>query len=149
MNEETRNILLVEDNPDHAELVQRNLLSHRLVGQIDHVADGEEALDYLLQRLDPRQAAASPAHWPHLILLDLRLPKIDGLEVLREIKRNPRLRHIPVVILTTSEAQTDIANAYHNYANSYLVKPVGYAEFAQLLDDLGDYWLGWNQQPEE
>ncbi len=84
---------------------------------------------------------------PHLNLLDLRLPKIDGVEVLREIKADDELRRIPVVVLTTSEAERDIARAYGNHANSYLVKPVDFDKFAQLMRDLGFYWLVWNQRP--
>ncbi|MBE7471688.1 MAG: response regulator [Anaerolineae bacterium] len=131
-------ILLVEDNPDHAELVRRSFQNHELANQIYHVADGEAALDYLLQQNFPR---------PHLILLDLRLPKIDGLEVLRQIKTNEELRRIPVVILTTSKAQGDLAGAYNNHVNSYLVKPVSFDKFTRLMDDLSHYWLGWNRQP--
>jgi CheY-like chemotaxis protein len=131
-------ILLVEDNPDHAELVRRSFQNQELTNQIYHVADGEAALDYLLQQNFPR---------PHLILLDLRLPKIDGLEVLRQIKTNEELRRIPVVILTTSKAQGDLAGAYNNHVNSYLVKPVSFDKFTRLMDDLSHYWLGWNRQP--
>jgi CheY-like chemotaxis protein len=141
-------ILLVEDNPDHAELVQRSFQNHRVANQIYHVSDGEAALDYLLRRVSP--AGANPQQdspRPHLILLDLRLPKIDGLEVLREVKTNEELRRIPVVVLTTSKAQRDLAGAYNNHVNSYLVKPVGFDEFTHLMDDLGYYWLGWNRQP--
>ncbi len=82
-----------------------------------------------------------------MILLDLRLPKIDGLEVLREIKTDQILRTIPVVILTTSEAEIDVARAYSHHANSYLVKPVNFDQFTRLMDDLGFYWLAWNRQP--
>lgn len=131
-------ILLVEDNPDHAELVRRSFQNQELANQIYHVADGEAALDYLLQQSFPR---------PHLILLDLRLPKIDGLEVLRQIKTDEELRRIPVVILTTSKAQGDLAGAYNNHANSYLVKPASFDKFTRLMDDLSHYWLGWNRQP--
>lgn len=131
-------ILLVEDNPDHAELVRRSFQNQELANQIYHVSDGEAALDYLLQQNFPR---------PHLILLDLRLPKIDGLEVLRQIKTNEELRRIPVVILTTSKAQGDLAGAYNNHVNSYLVKPVSFDKFTRLMDDLSHYWLGWNRQP--
>jgi CheY-like chemotaxis protein len=82
-----------------------------------------------------------------VILLDLRLPKIDGLEVLKEIKNDEELRRIPVVVLTTSEAESDLAQAYEHHANSYLVKPVDFGKFTQLMDDMGFYWLGWNRQP--
>jgi CheY-like chemotaxis protein len=138
-------ILLVEDNPAHAELVRRNLQGHPLLNKIFHVANGELALDYLFRRgayLDPAQ---SPR--PHLILLDLRLPRIDGLEVLKEIKTTAELKKTPVVILTTSAAEQDVIKAYEQYANSYLVKPVSYEKFTQLMNDLGFYWLGWNHPP--
>lgn len=148
MKKEPWIILLIEDNPDHAELVQRSFQNHQLTNQIYHVSDGEAALDYLARQVGPPNAGPQPhSPRPHLILLDLRLPKIDGLEVLREIKTNETLRTIPVVILTTSEAQGDLLGAYHNQVNSYLVKPVGFDEFTQLMDDLGQYWLGWNRQP--
>ena len=85
--------------------------------------------------------------WPDMILLDLRLPRIDGLEVLKEIKTDKELRCIPVVVLTTSEAESDIARAYDYYANSYLVKPMDFDKFTQLMQDLGFYWLVWNRLP--
>jgi len=145
MNGEPLGILLVEDNLDHSELIMRSFQDHRVVNKISHVADGEEALDYLLRRgkyADPRK---SPR--PHVILLDLRLPKVDGLEVLREIKMDEGLRHIPVVILTSSAAERDVAEAYEHHANSYLVKPVDFGKFTVLMSDLGFYWLGWNHYP--
>ena len=138
-------ILLVEDNPDHAELVVRSFQDHRVANQIHCVADGEAALDYLFRRGEYADAESSPR--PHVILLDLRLPRIDGLEVLQEIKTDEKLRCIPVVVLTTSEAEGDLARAYEHHANSYLVKPVDFGKFTQLMDDLGFYWLGWNRQP--
>lgn len=138
-------ILLAEDNAAHAELVTRSFARHRLANRIYHVADGEAALDYLWRRgiyTDPQQ---SPR--PHLILLDLHLPKINGLEVLKEIKTAAELQTIPVVILTTSEAEQDVKGAYEAHANSYLVKPVDFARFIQLMEELGFYWLGWNHYP--
>jgi CheY-like chemotaxis protein len=140
-------ILLVEDNPDHTELVMRSLEEHRIANTIQHVPDGEAALDYLLRRGQYSTPGKSPR--PHMILLDLRLPRIDGLEVLKEIKADEELRCIPVVILTTSEAEKDVAGAYKNHANSYLVKPVDFDKFSQLMDDMGFYWLAWNKRPEE
>jgi CheY-like chemotaxis protein len=83
----------------------------------------------------------------HVILLDLRLPRVDGLDVLKTIKEDEDLKTIPVVVLTTSEAEKDVARAYYNHANSYLVKPVGLEDFRKLMDDLGFYWLGWNTKP--
>jgi len=138
-------ILLVEDNPDHTELIVRSLQDHRVANRICHVADGEAALDYLFRRGEYQDPEKSPR--PHVILLDLRLPKVDGQEVLQAIKTNDRLRRIPVVIVTTSEAERDVAQAYDSHANSYLVKPVDFDKFTQLMDDLGFYWLGWNRHP--
>jgi CheY-like chemotaxis protein len=86
---------------------------------------------------------------PNLILLDLRLPKVDGLEVLRVIKSDPKLTTIPVVILTTSAAETDMVKAYEHHANSFLVKPVDFTQFSKLMDILGYYWVAWNQYPHE
>ena len=138
-------ILLVEDNENHTELIIRNLRNHRVANRIHHVADGEEALDYLLRRGAYADPAASPR--PHVVLLDLRLPKIDGLEVLKEIRTSDELARTPVVILTTSRAEQDVAQAYDYHANSYLVKPVDFESFTRLMDDLGFYWLGWNHYP--
>ncbi len=139
-------VMLVEDNPDHAELVMRTLADHRVANKILHVADGQSALDYLFRQEDYVDPEKSPR--PHVILLDLRLPRVDGLQVLKAIKESVELRVIPVVILTTSEAEKDVAWAYRHHANSYLVKPVGYAEFSKLMEDLGFYWLGWNMYPQ-
>jgi len=139
-------ILLVEDDPDHAELVIRSLEDNLVANRITHVWDGEAALDYLFRRAEYAEAEKSPR--PQLILLDLRLPKIDGLEVLTEIKADQVLRRIPVVILTTSEADTDIARVYDNHANSYLVKLVDFDKFRQLMWDLGFYWLVCNRHPQ-
>ena len=144
MHDEPPVILLVEDNFDHAELIMRSLEDHRVINQIHHVADGEAALNYLFRRdeyADPKQ---SPR--PHLVLLDLRLPKIDGLEVLKEVKTSETLRAIPVVILTSSSAQNDLARAYDYHANSYLVKPLDFVQFKGLMNDLGFYWLAWNRK---
>jgi CheY-like chemotaxis protein len=138
-------VMLVEDNADHAELVMRTLADHRVANTIRHIRDGQSALDYLFRRgafVDP---AASPR--PHVILLDLRLPRIDGLEVLKAVKESDALRSIPVVILTSSEAERDVARAYFHHANSYLVKPVGFEAFNKMMQDLGFYWLGWNTFP--
>jgi two-component system response regulator len=137
-------ILLIEDNLGHAELVKRGLREHELLNQIQHVPNGAAALDYLFQR--GQYAKPQQAPRPHLILLDLRLPRVDGLEVLRKIKTDDELHRIPVIVLTTSEAETDIARAYEYHANSYLVKPVNFDEFIQMIDDLGHYWLGWNRR---
>ena len=135
-------ILLVEDNPAHAELIIRSLEDHHVPNDIYHAYDGEVALDYLFRRGLFQNASENPL--PHVILLDIRMPKIDGLQVLREIKSSAKLKHIPVIILTTSEADSDVKMAYDNYANSYLVKPVDFDKFMKLMEELGFYWLKWN-----
>jgi len=138
-------ILLVEDNPDHAELVIRNMADFQVANNIIHVEDGEAALDYLHGR--GKYADRKQFPLPHLMLLDLRLPKIDGLEVLKEVKSSTNLRAMPVVILTTSDAERDMAMAYEYHANSYVTKPVNFSDFSKLLKDLGFYWLAWNKRP--
>lgn len=145
MNDAPVLVMLVEDNVDHAELVVRTLEEHNIANRVLHFLDGQSALDYLFRRGE--FAGSTQAQRPHVILLDLRLPRIDGMEVLKAIKEDAHLKMIPVVVLTTSEAEKDVARAYFNHANSYLVKPVGFEEFKQLMDDLGSYWLGWNTSP--
>ncbi len=138
-------VMLVEDNADHAELVIRTLEEHRIANQVRHFLDGQSALDYLFRRGEYAGPPNTPL--PHVILLDLRLPRVDGIDVLKTIKESDELKTIPVVILTTSEAEKDVARAYYNHVNSYLVKPVGFEEFRKMMDDLGFYWLGWNVNP--
>ncbi|MBI5570848.1 MAG: response regulator [Desulfomonile tiedjei] len=138
-------ILLVEDNEDHAEVVRRGLKCHGMSNDIRHVLDGSVALDYLLRRGEYEDPQKSPR--PHVILLDLRLPKVDGLEVLKEIKEHAELRRIPVVVLTSSQAESDVAVAYDHHVNSYLVKPLHFKQFTELLRDLASYWLEWNVNP--
>lgn len=142
MNGEPLKILLVEDNHDHAELVMRSFDRHRVANKIHHVADGEAALDFLFDTAEEKNNFI-----PNLILLDLRLPKIDGLQVLKEIKKSEAYHKIPVVVLTSSEAEKDVAQAYDYYANSYLVKPLDFHNFSSLMNELGFYWLGWNVKP--
>lgn len=139
-------VMLVEDNLDHAELVRRTLAEHRVANHIQHFTDGQSALDYLFRRDGYADPDDSPR--PHVILLDLRLPRVDGLEVLKTIKAADALRQIPVVVLTTSDAHSDVTSAYNYHANSYLVKPFGFDEFTHMLDELGFYWLRWNTQPQ-
>jgi CheY-like chemotaxis protein len=145
MNGEPIVILLAEDDPAHAEIVRRNMENSRIANHLEHVEDGQDALDYLYRRNGFSAADRSPR--PGLILLDLRMPKVDGLEVLKTIKSDPELTRIPVVILTTSAAELDIAKAYEHHANSYLVKPVDFSQFTELLETLGYYWLAWNKKP--
>jgi two-component system response regulator len=142
---EPLHILLVEDNEAHAELVIRGMRDQQVANRIHHVLDGEQALDYLFQRGAYADAEKNPR--PNFILLDLRLPRVDGLEVLRIIKSTPELLRIPVVILTSSDAESDIAKSYDYHANSYIVKPLDFRTFTSLMKDLGFYWLGWNAKP--
>ncbi len=135
-------ILLVEDNQDHAELVKRCFERHNIANQIYHVTDGEAAINYIWKNGDYADTKSFPR--PNVIFLDLRLPKIDGLEVLKMIKESEEYRKIPVVILTTSEADKDVAVAYEYYANSYLVKPFEFSIYTKMMDELGHYWLGYN-----
>ena len=141
----TLKVLFVEDNPAHAMLVLRSFEEHGINLDITHLSDGEAALDYLYRRGAWADPEKSPR--PDLMLLDLRLPKVEGLEVLREIKSNETLHRLPVVILSTSEADSDILRAYDLQANSYLVKPVDFEKFSQLMHDLGLYWSTWNKTP--
>jgi len=145
LNGEPLHILLVEDNEDHAELVIRGMRDQQVANTIHHVSDGEKALDYLFGRGAYADAGKNPR--PNLVLLDLRLPRVDGLEVLRTIKTTPELLRIPVVVLTSSDAESDIAQSYDYHANSYVVKPLDFKTFTNLMKDLGFYWLGWNAKP--
>jgi two-component system response regulator len=142
---EPLHILLVEDNEAHAELVIRGMRDQQMANTIHHVADGEQALDYLFGRGAFADPKLHPR--PNFVLLDLRLPRVDGLEVLRIIKTTPALLRIPVVILTSSDAESDIAKSYDYHANSYVVKPLDFKTFTKLMKDLGFYWLGWNAKP--
>lgn len=145
MTGEALTILLVEDNLDHAELVIRNMEDFKVANRIVHLEDGEAALDYLHRRGEYSDCTRFPL--PHLMLLDLRLPKVDGLQVLKEVKSSETLRALPVVVLTTSDAERDLAMAYEYHANSYLTKPVDFNDFSRLLGDMGFYWLAWNKRP--
>ena len=131
-------VLLIEDNADHAELVIRSL-GTAPIEKIIHLTDGETALDYLLRRKQYADPKSSPL--PHLILLDLRLPRIDGLEVLRTLKTSETLAHIPVVVLTTSQAEQDILRAYNLNANCYISKPVDLDQFMKVIKTIKEFWL--------
>ena len=145
MNPEPMLVLLVEDNEDHAELLKRTLREADHPIRIVHARDGEAALDFLgLSNLDAK-GPANPV--PGLVLLDLRLPRIDGLDVLRRIKEAKRLRPVPVIILTTSSARADIARAYASHANSYLAKPGSFDNFSRLMEAISRYWTVWNATP--
>jgi two-component system response regulator len=138
-------ILLVEDNPRDIELTTRALKKHNLANRLFVLEDGAEALDFLLCR--GKYAQREISQTPKLVLLDLKLPKVDGLEVLRAIKTDERIRQTPVVMLTSSREDPDIRAAYQLGANGYVVKPVDFAEFLEALGSLGFYWLLVNQTP--
>ena len=139
-------VLLIEDDLAHAEITIRNFMKKQTDNRIIHVADGQQALDYLLRKGKFVNPEISPR--PHLILLDLRLPKVDGLEVLRKIKSTEELRRIPIIILTTSEAEVDIVKAYSLNVNSYLVKPLDLEKFSNMIESFGFYWVSWNKYPQ-
>lgn len=138
-------ILLVEDNPDDVELTLHALRGENLSNLIQVVRDGEEALDFLFAR--GAFGARDLNRPPRLILLDLKLPKVDGLEVLREVKADPRTKPIPVVILTSSREERDMVESYQLGVNSYIQKPVDFKQFRETVKHLGLYWLVVNQPP--
>lgn len=146
MSNDSLVVLLVEDNPAHAEIIFRLMRNWCFACRIYHVSDGEEALDYLHRHGAYADSLQHPM--PHLVLLDLRLPKIDGLEVLKRIKSSEDLRMLPVVVLSSSQAEGDIAAVYRLNANSYLVKPMDYKQFVTLIETLGLYWLTLNRLPQ-
>jgi CheY-like chemotaxis protein len=145
MHFEPASILLVEDEEAHARLTERAIRKAGNANRIDVVTDGEQALDYLFNRGQYADRTKTPR--PGLILLDIKLPGIDGIEVLKQIKADPVLRKIPVIMLTTSERDEDIAGSYCHYANSYLTKPVGFKEFEEKIRQLDFYWLLINEPP--
>ncbi len=138
-------ILLVEDNPDDAELALHALKKENLANQIMLARDGEEALDFIFCR--GPHSGRNFNHQPRLILLDLKLPKVDGLEVLRQVKNDPRTRAIPVVILTASREEKDLVNGYQLGVNAYIQKPVDFDQFRAIVKQLGMFWLVVNQPP--
>jgi CheY-like chemotaxis protein len=135
-------VLLVEDNKAHAELTRLGLKDCKCETEIQLVSDGEEAMDYLYKK---GKYDNSGAIRPDIVLLDLRLPKIDGLEVLRMIKSDKYLNEIPVIVLSTSDSEKDISKAYEYHVNSYLVKPDDFETFSRMLQDTGEYWSEWNK----
>jgi two-component system response regulator len=143
---EAVDILLVEDNPQDAELTIRALQKHNLANRVIAVEDGAEALDFVFCR--GKYGARELSHPPKVVLLDLKLPKVSGLEVLRALKEDERTRSIPVVVVTSSREDPDIKTAYGLGANSYVVKPVDFDAFAQAVSTLGMYWLLVNQPPQ-
>lgn len=145
MNDSVVEILLVEDNPEDIELTLRALKKSKLANNIVVAEDGEEALDFIFAR--GKYSDRSVICSPKVILLDLKLPKVSGIEVLREIKKDPRTSIIPVVILTSSTQEVDIEESYKLGANSYIVKPVNFENFIQSLRQMNDYWLVLNRLP--
>jgi two-component system, response regulator len=139
-------ILLVEDDPRDLELTLRALQKAHLGNHIHVARDGVEALSFLFGD-GSREPLANGK--PRVVLLDLKLPKVDGLEVLRRIKSDPRTRHVPVVVLTSSREQQDMVESYHLGVNSYIVKPVNFDRFAAAVQELGMYWVLMNQSPSD
>jgi len=137
------NILLAEDDPAHAEIVRRKLKDFPLANRFFLAKDGQAALDFLFHKGACADPETSPR--PDMILLDMRLPKVDGLGVLRRIKKDEGLRRIPTVILTTSDDNSDINAAYVQGAGSYLMKPMNFGKFDKMMDALCSYWLAWNR----
>ncbi|HTL73711.1 MAG TPA: response regulator [bacterium] len=138
-------ILLVEDSQDDLDMTLRALRKANLANKIQVARDGAEALEFIF--CEGAHAGRKMESVPKVILLDLKLPKVDGFEVLKRIKNDPRTRAIPVVILTSSKEQRDVVESYHLGVNSYIVKPVNFEGFASAVGDLGMYWLLLNQPP--
>ena len=138
-------ILLVEDNPSDVELTLHTLRKNNLANRVHIVRDGTEALDFLFCR--GTYSARRFEEPPRLVLLDLKLPKVDGLEVLRQVKSDPRTKAIPVVILTSSKEERDLVNGYQLGVNSYIQKPVDFGEFRETVKQLGLFWLLVNEPP--
>jgi len=144
MNKYSIDILLVEDNPLDAELTIRTLKKHHIANNVFTVTDGAQALDYLFCRGDFSERDNG---YPRVIFLDIKLPKVNGLEILKQIKANDNMSHIPIVMLTSSAEDPDIKTAYNLGANSYVVKPVDINSFTETINNLGMYWLVINQPP--
>ncbi len=142
----TIDVLLVEDNPNDAELAIRGLNKNNLVNNLLHVKDGEEALDFIFAT-GKFAGKRDVSHFPKVVLLDIQMPKVNGIEVLRKIKSDPSTKSIPVVVLTSSKEDPDIEKCYQLGANSYIVKPVNFEAFAEAIKNLGFYWLFLNQPP--
>ncbi|MGE0551542.1 MAG: response regulator [Kofleriaceae bacterium] len=141
-----RTILLVEDNPDDAELTLRAFERHKMANDVVLATDGEEALDYLF--CTGAHKDRDPNALPTLVLLDLKLPKVTGLDVLKRMRRDERTRRLPVVVLTSSNEERDIVTSYDLGANSFVRKPVDFGQFLEAARQLGMYWLVLNQPPE-
>jgi CheY-like chemotaxis protein len=138
-------ILLVEDNPDDEALTLRALKKNNILNAVVVAHDGVEALDYLFGT--GTHAGRNPSHLPQVVLLDLKLPKVDGLEVLRRIRADERTKLLPVVVLTSSKEEQDLLKSYSLHANSYVRKPVDFTQFTEAVRQLGLYWLVLNEPP--
>jgi two-component system, response regulator len=143
MNKEEVEVLLVEDNPSDAELTIRALKKNNLANKLLHLKDGAEAIDFLFGEGDYYDRSVEQV--PRVILLDLKMPKVNGIEVLRRIKADPRTKKIPIVVLTSSKEDPDIETCYQLGVNSYVVKPVEFENFAKAVSELGFYWMLLNQ----
>jgi two-component system, response regulator len=139
-------ILLVEDNPNDAELAMRALKNNNLANNVIRVCDGEEALDFIFAR--GKYKSPERLNIPKLILLDIKLPKVDGIEVLKVIKADPITKLIPVVVLTSSNEENDMIETYRLGINSYILKPVDFDKFVESVKNIGYYWLLVNKQPD-
>ena len=138
-------ILLIEDNPEEAELAIRSLRKYNLANKLLHIDDGAEAIDVIFSK--GKYAGNKNPLQPKLILLDLKLPRVDGLEILRQIKSDEQTKLIPVVVLASSKEETDIIESYRMGVNSYIVKPVNFDSFTKAVSELGLYWVVHNQSP--
>ncbi len=143
MNNEPSDILIVEDNPNDVLLTIRSLKKHNLANSIIHVSDGQAAIDYLLG--EGSHQGRNVMEQPRVVLLDLKLPKLDGLQVLARIRADQRTKLLPVVILTSSQEESDLVQSYNLGANSYIVKPVEFENFAKSIYEIGLYWLVLNK----
>lgn len=144
MSDQTKRILLVEDSPNDVELTLTALERHNLTNEVVVVSDGEQALDYLYRRGHFKLRAVGD---PVVVLLDLKLPKIDGLEVLERVRRDPQFQTLPVVMLTSSREEQDIVRSYKLGVNAYVVKPVAFHDFVNAITELGLFWAVINQPP--
>lgn len=138
-------LVLIEDNPSDVELLMRSVKKHRLVNKIVVLKDGAEALDFFFEQNGPNTDARTPL----VILLDLKLPKVDGMEVLRRLKSDERTKEIPVIVLTASQEDRDLKDAYRYGVNSYVTKPIDFKDFDQIVSQLEVYWLIVNKHPHE
>ena len=143
---ESVEVLLAEDNPSDAEMAMRAFRKNNLANKVHWVKDGEEALEYVL--CTGRYADRNAAHPPKLLLLDLKMPKVDGIDVLRRIKSEERLKTIPIVIMTSSNEERDVVETYRLGVNSYIVKPVDFSKFVATVAEVGMYWMLTNRVPQ-